>query len=100
MLDFATDQEFDWDPEKNSSNVIKHGFGFRASSQAFKDSRRVVIESNRAHADEARHLLIGSTGTEIVAIVFTIRGDSIRIVSARKASRRERVQYRQGTISS
>jgi uncharacterized protein len=87
---------FEWDPDKSRSNAAKHGMEFYRGAAAFEDPGRVIISSSRAHAVEARYSLYGCSDpnrSEVIAVVFTIRGDRIRIFSVRKASRDERRAY-------
>lgn len=97
MDDF--DRDFDWDPEKELANIAKHNLSFGDVTVVFRDNRSIVIESNRDHADEERHLLIGFLGEDLVAVAFTQREEAVRIFSARRASRRERREYRTSTIT-
>ena len=85
--------EIDWDPVKDASNLRKHGIGFFAASRIFFSPR--IDEPASQSGSEARRIAIGDVlGTEI-AVVYTIRNGVYRIISARKASKRERAAYRQ-----
>ena len=84
---------FDWDEEKNASNIRKHGLDFADAWEVF-DS---YILRKRAQGDfgEERFLGFGALDEHIVAVVFTMRGDTIRVISLRKAKRDERREYKQ-----
>lgn len=88
---------FEWDPNKERANILRHDVDFFDAAAAFVDPNRDIEPSARSHAVEERFVLIGcpdADRTKVLAIVFTIRNGKIRIFSARKASRRERKRYR------
>ena len=78
---------------------MKHRFSFGDVTPVFSDERSIVINLTRGHADEKRYLLIGPLSEDLVAVAFTIREETIRTFSARRASRRERRKYGQSTIA-
>ena len=85
--------EYEWDPEKAHSNIQKHGISFADAVAVFSDEMALTIED--AFTDEERFLILGmdALGRHLV-VVFTWRGEHrIRIISARRATRRERQQY-------
>jgi uncharacterized DUF497 family protein len=81
---------FEWDATKRLSNVAKHGIDFDDAKQVFADPLHLTYPST-AHPD--RHLAIGMVQGRVIAVVFAQRGDNIRIISARAASRAERSRY-------
>jgi uncharacterized DUF497 family protein len=85
---------FEWDARKAQSNVRKHGVRFDEASTVFADSLSLTIP-DRAHSHaEQRFVTIGrSHQGKLRVVVHTDRGDNIRIISARPASRRERRTY-------
>lgn len=87
---------FEWNPIKARTNLQKHGVSFSEAASAFMDQLSVTIP-NPAHSDdEERFLLLGLSDAErLLIVVHTIRGETIRIISARTANRRERSQYEQ-----
>lgn len=87
---------FEWDERKRRANLERHGIDFRDCARAF-DSAMLVTLDDRTDYGEVRVLGIGTLDGEIVALVWTIRGDAIRIISARKANGKERAAYRPGT---
>ncbi len=89
--------KFEWDPNKNRANAAKHDIDFIEAAAAFTDPNHDIKPSSRSHAVEERHILTGCPDRDrsrVLTIVFTIRNGKIRILSARKASRRERREYR------
>jgi hypothetical protein len=86
--------EFEWDDAKARSNVRKHGVKFDDATTAFYDALSVTIPDPDHSVDESRFLLIGMTLTgRLVVVSHTDRGRRIRIISARRANRRERASY-------
>ena len=85
---------FKWDLKKAKNNLGKHGVSFQESSTAFKDTLSLTIDDPLHSNDEKRLVLIGmSYNNRILVIVHTERGDNIRIISARKATKKERRYY-------
>ena len=86
--------EFEWDTNKNEANLEKHGIDFEGARTIW-DGRIVEVQSSQRHHGEARYLAIGLYKGREIAIVYTKRGEKIRIISARRARRNERELYRQ-----
>jgi len=89
---------FEWDRRKARANERKHGVTFEEASSVFGDPLSITIrdELHSAEGDE-RLVTIGvSTTMRTVVVVHSECGDRIRIISARKATRRERMVYGQG----
>jgi len=85
---------FEWDPQKAKTNFEKHGITFDEASTVFKDTLSLTIEDPLHSYDEERLVLIGmSYKNRLLVVVHTERGESIRIISARKAVKRERKYY-------
>ena len=88
--------KFEWSREKAGSNVQKHGCTFIEGSTAFSDPLSVTISDPDHSVFENRFLHLGQTSNgKLVVVAFTERGDRIRLISVRRASRRERNQYEQ-----
>ncbi len=86
--------EFEWDDAKARANLRKHGISFDDASTAFYDALSVTIPDPDHSAGERRFLLIGVTLTgRLVVVSHTDRGRRIRIINARRATRRERTAY-------
>jgi uncharacterized protein len=88
---------FAWDPRKASANLRKHGVSFGKAASAFEDPHSVTIPDPLHSESEERFVLIGlSKKTHLVVVAHVERGDIIRIISARIASRAERRTYEEG----
>ncbi len=88
---------FEWDERKATQNVRKHGVSFDEAATVFGDPLSLTIEDAFHSDDEQRFVTIGqSTKGRLVVVVHTDRGDSIRIISARTATARERECYEEG----
>ena len=84
--------KYQWDKNKATSNLKKHGIEFADAVSVFSDELAITIPDNRF--DEERFVTIGMDGFgRILVIVFTWRSEDIRLISARLAERRERKQY-------
>ena len=89
--------QFAWDARKAAANQRKHGVSFAEAATAFGDPLSLTIPDPDHSQDEDRFLLIGrSTRQHLVVVAHAERGDTIRILSARPASRRERIAYEEG----
>ena len=86
-------QSFVWDSEKASANVQKHGVSFEVASQVFFD--RLVYVEDASIDEELRDAAIGMTEDMILLLVVHVHreDDTIRIISARRATRKERTTY-------
>lgn len=88
---------FEWDSEKARRNLAKHGVSFEEAATAFADPLSITRFDPDHSDDEDRFLLLGATQAGcLVVVAHTDRNDSIRIISARMASRRERRTYASG----
>ena len=88
---------FTWDARKAAANVRKHGVSFAEAATVFGDPLSITISDPDHSEDEERFLLIGrSTRQHLVVVAHVERGDTIRIISARPATRRERLAYEEG----
>jgi uncharacterized DUF497 family protein len=86
--------EFAWDLRKARSNLAKHGVAFEEASTIFGDSLSLTIPDPEHSHMERRHITMGTTfNGKLLVVVHTDRGDNICIISARRASRRERKFY-------
>jgi uncharacterized DUF497 family protein len=85
--------EFEWDSAKDAANQRKHRIGFREASEIFRGPI-VVSNDDRRDYGERRLIALGEYDGEVIRVVFTERGDSIRIISAWKANRHERENYK------
>lgn len=84
--------KYEWDEAKRRSNWRKHGFDF-SDLDTFDLDNAMIMEDRFARYGEARFLAIGPMGSKLVALVYTERGDAVRAISLRQASRRENQLY-------
>ena len=85
---------FEWDSRKARSNLVKHGVAFEEASTIFGDPLSLTISDPDHSLREARYITVGKAFTgKLLVVVHTERGNNIRIISARPASRRERKFY-------
>lgn len=88
--------QFEWNPEKAESNIRKHGVSFPEASTVFNDPLSFTFPDPDHSYGEERYLIIGlSINNRILVISHTERADSIRIISAREATRNEQRFYEQ-----
>ncbi len=81
---------FEWDDKKAKSNFIKHGISFEEASTAFRDDLSLTIEDPLHSKNENRLVLIGkSINYNTLVVIHLEKTDSIRIISARKATKQE-----------
>ncbi|HEU4395467.1 MAG TPA: BrnT family toxin [Planctomycetota bacterium] len=89
--------DFEWDPEKASRNLRKHRVSFPEASTAFEDPFSITIPDPDHSDEEARFVLLGMTYRgRLVVVAHTDRGDAVRLISARLATRRERRDHERG----
>jgi hypothetical protein len=87
--------DVEWDPQKALSNLEKHGIAFSDAVTAFEDEYALTIEDD--HPQERRFVTLGMDAlSRLLVIVYTYRGEVIRIISARRAAVRERNEYEAG----
>lgn len=80
--------DFDWDEAKSEATFRARGFDFAYASRVF-DGARVVVLEEQVRSGEARTKVIGEVEANLLVIVFTMRAETCRIISARLASRKE-----------
>ncbi len=85
---------YEWDPDKAKSNYKKHRVKFSDAVGVFEDENAITIEDE--HESESRFITIGRDFLRrILVVVYTFRGVIIRIISARKATTREKQEYKE-----
>jgi uncharacterized DUF497 family protein len=85
---------FEWDPQEARQNVRKHGVSFVKAATVFGDPLSVTIEDPVHSTREDRLLTIGlSTDGRLLVVAHAEREDAMRIISARRATARERIMY-------
>jgi uncharacterized DUF497 family protein len=84
--------EYEWDRSKAQANLRKHGVDFADAATAFADAEALTIPDEAVEEDRFVTIAADALG-RILVVVFTWRGQRIRIISARRASSQERKQY-------
>jgi uncharacterized protein len=83
---------YEWDPNKARSNIKKHGVNFSDAVGVFEDENALTIQDENTIED--CFIAIGTDFlSHVVVVVYTFRDSAIRIISARKATARERKMY-------
>jgi uncharacterized DUF497 family protein len=86
--------EFEWDNEKASRNLVKHGVSFHEAATVFGDPLAITYFDPDHSQDEDRYLTFGHSDIDrLIVVSHADRGDRVRIISARRATRRERKSY-------
>ena len=84
---------FEWDPDKARANARKHGVEFADAVAALEDDNAITVPDDDL-AEEERFVTMGRDAFgRLLAVVYTWRGENVRLISARKATRRERETY-------
>ena len=83
---------FEWDEDKRLANIRKHGIDFLDMANLFKHRMLEKIDERENYGEE-RIIALGTTGEAVFRIVFTLRGNGVRIISAMKANRHEQELY-------
>jgi uncharacterized DUF497 family protein len=85
---------FEWNPTKEALNRVKHSVSFDEASTVFDDFEAVIFDDSKHSLAERREFIIGSSvGERILIVYFTARNENIRLISARKANKKERTKY-------
>jgi uncharacterized DUF497 family protein len=84
---------FKWDDAKAARNLASHGVSFEAARLAFDDAFAVVREDRRQDYGEERFILLGMVQDHLLVVSYAMRGERVRIISARLAEPRERRRY-------
>jgi uncharacterized DUF497 family protein len=88
---------FEWNRAKAASNLRKHGVTFGEGATVFSDEYGLMIADPDHSEDESRFLLVGRSRLRRVLVVVSVeRGESLRIISAPRATPRERKVYEEG----
>ena len=85
---------FEWDGNKAKANSVKHEVSFEEAATVFGDEYSLTIDDIAHSIHEKRKVTLGKSAKHhLLVVVHTERGEHIRIISARKASKKEREQY-------
>ena len=93
MYIYTEDVRFEWDQEKQRQNLRKHSVEFADAVSALEDEQALTSRDEDSDEEERFVTLGTDLFGRILVVVYTWRGDSVRLISARKATRRERKQY-------
>ena len=92
-----TSAAYEWDEAKREANLVKHGVDFMDALEVFADPLRVErVNQRRGYAEERREV-VGMVRDQMLFVVYTLRGEVRRLISARRASRNERRAYYAGS---
>ena len=86
--------KFEFDPDKCAANLAKHGLDLR-DGQAMNLDEAVIIEDDRVDYRETRYRAFGRIEGDGYCLVFTLRGETIRLISFRRAHEKEMARYGQ-----
>ena len=90
---------FQWDEGNSTKNWQRHKVTQAEAEEVFLNRPLLIAPSLARPGQEARYVALGRTDTvRLLFVVFTLRGSSIRVVSARPMSRRERMKYEQTNL--
>jgi uncharacterized protein len=89
--------EFEWNPEKAALNLAKHSVSFQEAATVFNDPLSTTFPDPDHSIGENRYVIIGlSSFRQLLVVSHTDRGEKVRIISARKATRQEKRFYEEG----
>jgi len=96
----AMSLRFEWHRKKAAANLKKHGISFEEALTVFSDPLARIFDDEDHSVEEQREIIIGhSVDRRLLLVGFTGRGESIRILNARKATRREQQDYEENVGS-
>jgi uncharacterized DUF497 family protein len=85
--------KFEWDPVKAASNWRDHGITFEMACGVFSDAFAIEWVDDSQDVQEPRYSILGMVENRLLFVAYTMRGEAIRIISARKAEPYERRRY-------
>lgn len=90
--------EFEWNPSKAELNIEKHGVSFQEAATIFNDPLSITFPDPDHSIGENRYVIIGTSRFgQLLVVAHTDRGEKVRIISARKATRQEKRFYEEGS---
>ena len=87
--------KFEWDKTKAKDNYAKHGVSFDLAKKVFKDPFAVEFLDDREDYGEERFVILGMVDGHLLYVAYTERNETIRIISARRATKHEQETYGQ-----
>lgn len=89
--------KFEWDENKNKSNHKKHSVWFEEAQQVFDDPHAILYFDKDHSDDEDRYILLGLGSSRLLVVIHVqVNNKTIRLISARKATKKEKVAYEKG----
>ena len=85
--------QFEWDSDKAATNAEKHGISFELAMLVFLDDERLIARDDRIDYGEERLITMGHIENRLHVVVYTETEDTIRVISAREANKREQERY-------
>lgn len=82
-----------WDETKRRSNLKKHGLDFSDAYLVYENPEKCTYESSRGNENRLMDVALAVIQGRLLTLVYTERGDDVRVISFRNASREERKQY-------
>lgn len=92
-MNYTRSMKFEWDENKSELCYRTRGFDFVYAAHAFTDQNRMISQDLRHSYGEERYQCLGCIAGRLYVLVYTMRYDCIRIISARKANQREVLYY-------
>ena len=83
---------FEWDEEKRQQNLLKHGVDLLYAAVILEGDVVTMVDDRKDYG-ETRYLALGMMGEDILAVIYNLRGENIRLISARKARKKEYERY-------
>ena len=85
---------FEWNEAKALGNFAKHGLAFEEAIRVFSDEGRLDQDASQAGQGEERRKTVGLVRGRLITVVYTLRGEAVRLISARRANAQEERKYR------
>ena len=90
---------FEWEANKANTNITEHGVSFEEAVTVFQDAMAAIFDDENHSDEELREIIVGySDRNRLLLVCFTERDNAIRIINARKATRREHQDYEEHQI--
>ena len=94
MIMYNVMDGFEWDSWNKNKNWIKHKVTYRECEEVFFNSPRITYKDIKHSLLEKRHGILGKTDNKrLLHITFTVRGNLVRVISARDMNKKEKIKY-------
>jgi uncharacterized protein len=84
---------YEWDETKRASNLEKHGLDFADAHLVYENEEKLTLQSPRGVEPRLQDMALVEMAGEVLSLVYVLRGKAVRVISFRRASRRERRLY-------